>query len=140
MIKTPASVAAKSITAKSASFADRLKGMIVLQVQARGEAYYIYPNDAKAYYLGRPADAFAIMRKLGLGAKNDFINGYTEYPKNVLGKILIDVDKKGRAHYVYPKDHKAYYLGRPHDAFKIMREKGLGISNDDLSRLEIVKL
>lgn len=138
-IKTPAGTVVSSVSAKASSFAERLKGMIVLQIEARGEGYYVYPNDNKAYYLGRPKDAFEIMRKLGLGAKNAFITKYIEYPNNVVGKILIDVDKKGRAHYVYPKDHKGYYLGRPSDAFAIMREKGLGISNADLSKLEIVR-
>jgi len=140
-VKTPAAKkGATSVATKSLSFTDRLKGMIVLQTQSRGEAYYIYPVDGKAYSLGRPADAFAVMRKLGLGVKNSFIKGYTEYPDKVAGKILIDVDTKGRAHYVYPKDRKAYYLGRPSDAFAIMREKGLGISNADLAKLEVVKL
>lgn len=139
-IKTPAAMTKTTSLAKSVTFADRLKGMIVLQVEAHGEAYYVYPNDAKAYFLGRPSDAFSIMRKLGLGAKNAFITGNTVYPSNVAGKILIDVDTKGRAHYIYPKDRKGYYLGRPSDAFAIMREKGLGITNADLAKLQVVKL
>ncbi|MFH0923650.1 MAG: S1C family serine protease [Candidatus Falkowbacteria bacterium] len=115
--------------------AKRLKGNILLQVEKNGEAYYIYPNDSKKYYLGRPADAFNAMRKLGLGATHQFINSYTTYPDHVLGKILIDVEQNGEAYYIYPKDKKAYYLGRPADAFRIMRELGLGITNSDLSKI-----
>lgn len=112
-----------------------LSGLILLQVESKGEAYYIYPSDSKKYYLGRPADAFNIMRELGLGATHQFINSYTIYPDHVLGKILIDVEQNGEAYYIYPKNKKAYYLGRPSDAFKIMRELGLGITNSDLNKI-----
>jgi len=55
------------------------------------------------------------------------------------GKILLDVERNGEAWYVYPVDNHRYYLGRPNDAFNIMRNLGLGISNENLekSRLEI---
>ncbi|MCD4705921.1 hypothetical protein K8R61_02470 [bacterium] len=43
----------------------------MLQVESNGEAYHIYSKDKKAYYLGRPADAFSVMRDLGLGITND---------------------------------------------------------------------
>ncbi len=117
------------------SFAKKLSGNILLQVEQNGEAYYIYPDDSKKYYLGRPADAFNVMRELGLGATHQFINSHAIYPDHVLGKILIDVEQNGEAYYIYPKDKKAYYLGRPADAFRIMRELGLGITNSDLDKI-----
>jgi hypothetical protein len=48
-------------------FARRLAGRILLAVQQHGEAWYVSPTDLHRYYLGRPADALAVMRKLGLG-------------------------------------------------------------------------
>lgn len=48
----------------------RFKGGILLQVEGRGEAWYINPADGKRYFLARAADAFSIMRKLGLGVTN----------------------------------------------------------------------
>ncbi|MDD4606718.1 MAG: hypothetical protein PHS07_00040 [Patescibacteria group bacterium] len=114
----------------------RLKGRILLQVESKGEAYYIHPDQLKRFYLGRPADAFAIMRELGLGAKHEFITSYTYYPDYVLGNILIDVDDEGRAYYINPVDKKAYYLGRPSDAFDVMRELGLGITDENLAKIE----
>ncbi len=48
----------------------RLSGRILLQVQEQGQAWYVNPTDLKKYYLGRPADAFAIMKKLGMGITN----------------------------------------------------------------------
>ena len=53
---------------------ERLKGEILLQVESQGEAWYLNPTDNKRYYLGRPADAFGIMRELSIGISNeDFI-------------------------------------------------------------------
>lgn len=121
--------AAKSFTIKYA-------GRILLQVEGKGEAWYVNPNDNYKYFLGRPEDAFNIMRKLGLGVKHSVITGNKVFPAKLSGKILIDVEDSGKAYYIYPIDRKAYYLGRPADAFRVMREKGLGISNDGLFRIK----
>ncbi|MBU2566801.1 C39 family peptidase [Patescibacteria group bacterium] len=115
-------------------------GLIVLQVQEHGEAYYIYPKDNRAYYLGRPADAFKIMTSLALGAKHEFIANTEVFPQRLSGMILLDVEKNGEAYYIYPKDRRKYYLGRPDDAFNIMRHLGLGISNHDLSYISKVQI
>jgi uncharacterized protein YkwD len=120
-----------------ASLASDLSGMILLQVQENGEAWYVYPDNSQRYYLGRPADAFDIMRELGLGIVHSELEQYLEtcFPRRLSGKILLDVQENGEAYYVYPKDLKGYYLGRPADAFNIMREKGLGITNADLNKI-----
>ena len=52
---------------RAASIGERLSGRIVLQVEDNGEAWYVSPVNGKRYYLGRPVDAFAVMRNLGLG-------------------------------------------------------------------------
>lgn len=51
------------------------------------------------------------------------------------GYILLQVESKGEAWYVYPKNKQRYYLGRPEDAFTVMRNLGLGITNADLSQI-----
>lgn len=119
------------------SMAENLKGKIVLQVEENGEAWYVHPETLLRYYLGRPADAFQIMKDLGLGATHAYITKYTIFPTSVVGKILIDVEDVGKAYYIYPVDKKAYYLGKPDDAFKVMRDLGLGISNVNLNLIPI---
>jgi len=52
------------------SLASRLAGKILLQVEENGEAWYINPANQQRYFLGRPNDAFELMRKLGLGIAN----------------------------------------------------------------------
>jgi len=57
------------------NFSGVQKGKIFLQVERNGEAWYINPENNKRYFLGRPADAFQVMRNLGLGiSNNDFDN------------------------------------------------------------------
>lgn len=125
------------LTAKSANWAGQAIGYILLQVEANGEAWYVYPVNGKTYYLGRPADAFKIMKALALGAKHDFIAGTDIFPDRLSGLILLDAEQSGEAYYIYPENNKKYYLGRPEDAFKIMRELGRGVANLDLANIPI---
>lgn len=121
----------------SAHYAGDKIGYILLQVEEYGEAWYVYPKDGKSYYLGRPKDAFNLMQELGLGATHEFIANTKIFPKRLSGMILLDVEQNGEAYYIYPTDLKKYYLGRPADAFRIMRELSLGITNIDLANIPI---
>lgn len=173
----------------------RLQGKILLQVKKNGEAWYVYPITNERYYMGRPADAFKLMKKLGLGisnkdlekiavstvsfagpdsdkdglsdlfedalgtdknkqdSDNDGFNDKTEistgfnpngegkllidndFAAKQAGRILIQAEQNGEAWYVNPDNNKRYFLGRPQDAFNIMRQTGLGISNVDLNKI-----
>lgn len=118
----------------------RLSGKIVLQVENNGEAWYIFPDNKKKYYLGTAQDAYYIMRKLGLGATHKFITSHQVFPDYVLGKILLDVEKNGEAYYINPVDKRAYYLKSGEDAYNIMRKYGIGISNNNLRKINIGEL
>ncbi len=52
------------------AFTAKNLGKIFLAVEQGGQAWYLSPADQKRYFLNRPADAFAIMKKLGLGISN----------------------------------------------------------------------
>ncbi|MBI4599739.1 hypothetical protein HY732_02350 [Candidatus Uhrbacteria bacterium] len=125
-----------------------LKGRILLQVQSAGEAWYVNPNTGDRTFLGRPADAFAVMRKQGIGiSNNDLKRLFGIVPsgekqlkvkdimlgQRLAGAIVLHVEQNGEAYYIDPATMTAYFLGRPSDAFDIMRKRGLGITNDNLS-------
>ncbi|MBI5077489.1 hypothetical protein HZB94_03875 [Candidatus Falkowbacteria bacterium] len=172
-------------------------GKIFLQIEQNGEAWYANPSDGNLYYLGRPLDAFNVMKKFGVGISDKDISlipmglipssaadtdqdGLCDELENLLGtkytsadsdnddfsdkaeiegwhnpvgsgvlkankalaeklkgKILIQVEKKGAGWYVNPANAKRYYLGRPGNAFEIMYNLGIGISNKNLAKLPI---
>ncbi|OGF26272.1 hypothetical protein A2303_03690 [Candidatus Falkowbacteria bacterium RIFOXYB2_FULL_47_14] len=189
-----------------AGLADKLSGRILLQVEENGEAWYVGPEDKMRYFLGRPADAFALMREQGIGItdanlnripvglmeacatetrqcpvpaspdtdndslpddlevalgtdtmkadtdgdgfddKHELANGFNYLGSGVMpvnldftgrqkGKIFLAVERNGEAWYVNPADGKRYFLGRPADAFALMRSLGLGITNGDLDKI-----
>ena len=175
--------------------ATALSGRILLQVEDKGQAWYVSPSDEKRYSLGRPDDALALMRQLGIGISNEDLlkipvgfstnsnldsdadglddnlevalgtdknkrdtdaDGYDDkveltsgynplgqgklaidkkFTQNNSGKIFLQVEKNGEAWYLEPVTQKRYFLGRPSDAFQIMRTFGLGITNADLQKI-----
>lgn len=119
---------------------ERLKGKILLQVEDAGQAWYLEPESNDLVFLGSPDDAFRIMRELSLGiSEQDFnlFNGYA--PTRLAGRILLRAEANGEAYYVSPDDLRMYYLGKPIDAFRIMKEQGLGISDKDLDAISVKK-
>jgi len=179
----------------AAGLATKLKGKILLQVEKNGEAWYVSPKNEKRYFMGRPNDAFTLMREQGVGITNsnlykipvgiitegyqdadndslpdyledalglnknspdtdkdgyndniELANGYSpwdsgkqpidnNFAKAQAGKIFLQVEKNGEAWYINPDDNKRYFLGRPNDAFNIMRNLGLGITDSNLSQI-----
>jgi len=178
-------------------FGKNQKGKILLEVENEGRAWYVNPGTDLAYYLGRPADAFQVMREQGIGISNanlekipiavdyslgedsdgdglsneleeaigtdpmksdsdgdgfsdrdEIRNGYdprfsngkkigldNNFSQSQSGKIFLQVESNGEAWYVDPKNNSRYFLGRPSDAFQVMREQSVGISNSDFQKL-----
>src|SRR5665811_1108867 len=75
-----------------------LNGRILLQVEDKGQAWYVNPLNSQRYYLGRPDDAWQIMRSLGLGVSNSDITSFqAKAPLRLSGRILLQVQDKGQA-------------------------------------------
>lgn len=53
---------------------NQLKGRIVIQVEAHGEAYYVHPVDGSVHYMKDGLAAYQIMRELSLGISNLDLN------------------------------------------------------------------
>jgi hypothetical protein len=188
----------KLVTKINNTFSGSLAGRLLLQVENKGEAWYVNPNNKLKYYLGTPNMAFSIMRTLGIGISNnnlekikianynlangldsdsdglsdtfedaigsnknskdtdsdsyddktEVINSYSTqgkpklgvdelFTKNQGGKIFIQVQGHGEAWYVNPLTNTRYYLGRPDDAYSLMRYLSLGISNLNLRKIGV---
>lgn len=86
--------------------------------------------------------------KDGFNDHEEIINGYNPYGPgklivnqkfltSSLGRIFIQVETNGEAWYVEPRTKKRYYLGRPLEAFGIMRQFGVGITNEDINKIPV---
>ena len=76
----------------SSALTQKLSGRILLDVEKNGEAWFVFPSDQKRYFLKRPSDAFALMRKLGKGITN---NDLSKIPVGLLPNNNQDTDQDG---------------------------------------------
>jgi hypothetical protein len=53
--------------------------------------------------------------------------------QQLAGEILIQVEGNGEAWYVHPDERERYYLGTPQEAFNVMAQEAIGVSEADLS-------
>ncbi|MFA5947210.1 MAG: C39 family peptidase [Patescibacteria group bacterium] len=118
--------------------AHQLSGRILLAVEDSGRAWYVNPVNEQRYSLGSPDDAWLIMRSLALGISDADLA--RPLPVSLAGRILLAVEDHGKAYYVDPLTLKLRYLGRPADAFRVMSELGLGITNADLAKVPVASV
>lgn len=124
-----------SNNASALTIAQRLSGRILLQVESHGEAWYVSVKNNNKYYLGRPDDAFALMKQLSLGiSEAEFASWNNGAPAWAKGGLFIRPLSHGEAYYV-SFDGRWHYLGRPIDAWQLLRSQGLGITNADLAKI-----
>lgn len=123
----------------SSDLLTRVKGRILLQVENNGEAWYVRPDDGKRYYMKDGETAYQMMRAFGLGiSEADFAKlkaGDYEMKKRLKGKIMLRVELHGEAYYLHPEDGSLHYLQNGNEAYRVMREKSLGITNTDLMKI-----
>ena len=93
---------------------ERLSGAVLLQVESRGEAWYVYPKDKKRYFLGHEEDIYNVLNKLGKKANNEELVNYQyfnkEFSQDLLGFVVWDLDNKDTAYYVKSQDKLGYFL------------------------------
>lgn len=74
------------------SLKEKLSGHILLQVESRGEAWYVNPEDNKRYYLKAPREALQIIRQLGQGITDQKLK---KIPIGIMETDLYDSDNDG---------------------------------------------
>jgi len=73
----------------------------------------------------------------GYTPSNDTPGASNSLSNKLKGKILLQVEDRGQAWYVNPANQKRYYMGRPEEAFDLMRNLGVGISNENLEKIPV---
>jgi len=118
---------------------DRLKGYILLQVQSHGEAWYLDPITENRYYMKDGATAYEMMRAFGLGITNTdlekLLNGDQSLKQRLMGRIVLQVEAHGEAYYIDPHYGEIHYLKDGAEAYRLMRELSLGITDSDLNKI-----
>ncbi len=114
----------------------KLKGKILIQIESKGEAWYLNPNNLKRYYLDPSPTTWQLLQRLS--TKID-INKWQEIkkdPQNYQGKFFLIADRKN-IYYIAPDTNKIYLLNGPNSIFDLIRKTGLGISNQNLEKIPI---
>lgn len=55
--------------------------------------------------------------------------------QRVSGRIVIQTEENGEAWYVYPVTNRRVFLGEPAEAFAVMADLSLGVSNNDYNKI-----
>jgi hypothetical protein len=149
----PPSAGAYAPSKKDPILIAKVRGQILLQVQAHGEAWYIDPADSTRYYMANGSVAYSMMRSFGLGITTIDLNNIpsVDAPQSMLtapsscasnalanrlkGKILLQVQEHGEAWYVDPRKCRKIYMKDGDAAYQIMRYLGLGITDADLEKI-----
>ncbi|MCX6786124.1 MAG: trypsin-like peptidase domain-containing protein [Candidatus Komeilibacteria bacterium] len=83
----------------------------------------------------------------GFNDKDEIQRGFNPLQKGALslssiaftnrfrGQILLQVESHGEAWYINPKDGKRYFLGTADDAYQVMKQQSLGITEKDFAKL-----
>ncbi len=126
-------------TSSDSTLLGKTRGYILLQVEQRGEAWYVDPITAKRYYMKDGPTAYQMMRSFGLGvSEKDYESmkaGNLTLKSKLRGRIMLRAEAKGEAYYIHPKDLKMYYLQNGEEAYKVMRLYSLGVTDADLNKL-----
>ena len=127
------------VTKVNTKLINRLLGRILLQVEEKGQAWYLEPISKQKHFMGHPTDAFVMMRRFGLGISEANFSKFEKsgVPTRFSGRIFLRVEAHGEAYYINPVDMKLHYLGRPADAFNIMKNLALGISNANIRQIPV---
>ena len=128
------------ISSADAAFTKKQVGKILLQVESKGEAWYVNPKNSQRYYLANGNDAYQIMKTLGIGISNkdfDKVKSDANFRKKFIGQILLQVESHGEAYYI-SSNNRYNYLKDGAAAYQAMRSFGLGITNSDLNKIPAV--
>lgn len=132
---------------------ERLRGRLLLEVEGKGEVYYVDPETGEKEYLADGEAAHALLRRRALGittanletipigeeASDASVCDVSTLAKRLRGRILLEVESHGEAWYVYPENCRRYYVGTFDRAYEVMKRLSLGIKTEHLAKIADTK-
>jgi len=130
---------------QASELANQLKGKLLLQVESKGEIWYVNPDDAQRYEVTM-LNSLSLFREFALGISTEDLNKIPMLHQSISrnfglqlkGKFLLDVENRGRIWYV---DFSGFrHEIRQDNLISIFQNLSLGISNQDLLEIPIGNL
>lgn len=112
------------------AMAQRLAGRILLQVESRGEAWYVDPSDLRRYRLSTPTETFRLLQWRGLGISNAdiaLVPRWDETPESVLHDVPFVVQAPF-AEWNDRRQHEACEEASVYMALKWVRNEGVDLA------------
>lgn len=117
---------------------NKLRGKLLLDVENKGRIFYVNPKDSQKYEVTF-ANALPLFQKLSLGISNQNLDQIstsksTTLGKQLAGKLLLQVEDKGRIWYIDSngKKHEVTWANLM-DLFKSL---SLGVNTENLNKIE----
>jgi carboxyl-terminal processing protease len=131
--------------AEAANLSNQLKGRLLLQVESKGEIWYVNPQDNQRYEV-TISNSLPLFRKLSLGISSADLNKIPlphqsfsrDFGLSLKGKFLLDVENKGRIWYV-DLDGFRHEI-KQDNLINIFQNLSLGISDQNLLEIPIGSL
>jgi carboxyl-terminal processing protease len=128
--------------AQAEGLADQLKGKLLLQVESKGEIWYVNPNNGLRYEVTL-LNSLPLFRKFALGISTEDLNKIPmlhqsiskDFGLKLKGKFLLDVEKQGRIWYV--DDSGFRYEIRQDNLLNIFQKLSLGITDQNLLEIPV---
>ena len=129
-------------TAQAADLANQLKGKLLLQVESKGEVWYVNPEDGNRYEV-TILNSLPLFRKFALGISTVDLSKIPmlhqsiskDFGLELKGKFLLDVENKGRIWYV---DFDGFrHEVKQDNVLSIFQNLSLGISNENLAEIPV---
>jgi carboxyl-terminal processing protease len=128
--------------AQASELANQLKGKLLLQVESKGEVWYVNPDDGSRYEV-TILNSLPLFRKFALGISTEDLNKIPmlhqsiskDFGLGLKGKFLLDVENKGRIWYV---DFNGFrHEVKQENVLSIFQKLSLGISNENLAEIPV---
>ncbi len=112
---------------------NNLSGLILLQTQSYGRAWYVSPFNGTRYYLKDKETAFEIFKKSALTVDSQtMFSASSVERKKYKGMILIS-PAGNMLTYIHPRTLTAYDIKNADQAFDVVKTAGIGVTNTLLS-------
>lgn len=131
-------------TFSAVSLAQTLSGRILLQVQAKGAVWYVYPVTKQRYSLGTATNATTVIRKLSLPVSQSVFDAIPTHGSGLAGNATIRNSLSGRIirlsatsdmWYVSPLTKEKYFLDN--DPLPLLKSLSLGISDTNINLIPV---